>query len=283
MFMGCGCHCLDESIDSRFSVQPSFVSQSYSVNSFGSSIADPPGNYPSVPCSQCGRTAAAAVYEVTWIYNGEPGDAFDPRPCCQEYKRQVKYKVYADPGAKFPPLVSGCAWNSRENAHMEINLKNGGLTCYEAKWPSPGIGLGGRIPMVNMTFSTQGSILEQVPHLRLRKVRINFLWQYFGAYDPADPGSLFLSVGQAEYEQIYPDGRWAEETLDPPPSCLGPMTFRHRGAFSPSIDLGRGPMWSSSTPQGLFGLFRGAPCKQVLFSGFDLGLPEYITVVPVPA
>lgn len=283
MFMGCGCHCLDESVDSRFSAQPSFVSQSYSVNSFGSSIADPPGNYPSVPCSQCGRTVAAAVYEVTWIYAGEPGDAFDPRPCCAEYKKQTKFRIYTVPNPVFPPLVSGCVWVSRENAHMEINVQNAGLTCYEAKWPSPGLDVGTRVPIMGMEFSTRGTILNEVPQVRHRQVRVNFLWQYFSAYNPADPLSLFLSRSEAVYHQIYSDGRWAEETLDPPPSCLGPMTFRHRGNFSPELDVGMGPMWTTTSPTGINGIYRGAPCKQVLFSGFDLGLPEYITVVPVPA
>lgn len=274
MFVGCGCQCREESINSRFEGLSGSDNSSYSISSFGSSIANPPGRYPYGGCSKCLANVASQVYEVEWIYNGRPPDDDDSRPCCDVYKSQSKFRVYRNER----PDAIGCVWTSRENAHCELNVINAGRTCVEMNG-RPDLVIG-RFPRVSLNFvnTTDNPFGGPVPFKR--DVLIHFFYTYFGAYDPGDPFSLFITQSDAAYGLINNAGEFYGP-LDPIP-CLQPMVFKHRGIFSLRLGAGIGPGWSGGSPP-INGIWRGAPCSQVRFSGFDLGLPEFVTVVPVAA
>jgi len=275
MFVGCGCHCREENIQSSIIGVSGADNSSYSVSSFGSSIADPPGRYPYGGCNKCLASVASQVYEVEWIYNGQPADEDDTRPCCDVYRSQSKFFVYRNER----PDTIGCVWISRENAHLELNRIITGRECLEVN-NRPELPSVGRHPRVSLQFVDTGDNFPGGPVEFRRDVRIHFFYTYFSAYDPANPFSLFITQSDAVYKLIKPSG----EQYQPgePVPCLQPMTFKRQLIQSLQLGAGLGPGWSGGTPP-INGIWRGAPCKQVRFSGFDLGLPEFVSVVPVQA
>jgi hypothetical protein len=276
MFVGCGCNCKppveSTSIDS---VGFPFASQSYSESSYGSSIADPPGTYPTQGCQYCFQEVGPAAYEVDFNYNGtlSIGEPLENRPCCSVYRDQKKYTVFR----QISSIAGACLWESKEVAHWEQFRSDGSLRCVAMTGINDQTIFQGRWPRIAFTLQPNRPGLFFAPwHVTI----------YFAtnqrAINPADPLTYNINIGYCQYALLRPDGTPYNHIAGPPPFCLTTLTFKRVNMFSPNLLAGQGPGWSGTYLAG-FGRYRGAPCKQVLFSGFDPGLPEFVTLRPVPA
>jgi hypothetical protein len=272
MFMGCGCHCWPE--------QPSFASNfsffdSGQVFSGGSSMADPPGRYPTTFCAACVDNVAPAIVEVTWNYAGEESD--DPmmqRPCCSLYKSQSVFRCYAS-------AATTCNYHSLEQAgmqYLDFNSTTGGFVA-PVNWKCSSTLLresfGNSYSRVSMSFA-------RIPTNENLFTVAASVYFYTGYYDVVTQRVLPASVGGgvALYRLKNPDG-----TIKylPAIQCLFPHTLGLVYARSPNLSIrDPGPLWFG-TQVGFDGNVIGAPCKQVRFSGFDLGLPDTLQVRPIPA
>ena len=273
MFVGCGCHCNETQLESGEPVSLSYSSGS--IRSYGSSVANPPGQYEGGLCYGCVDTVGAQIYEMEWIYNGQPGGDDDPRPCCQIYKSQTKFFLYRQPFSESPPIeIQGCTWVSRENAYMEYRTANvNQWQCAEAK---PGnLYFTRRTPRVVMNIGRREAGFAPWSVNIVHGVLWPDIW------DPNNPPlnpSGFVSVYYQLRKADDPTGFWPE-----PVPCLQTQTLTRRDLPSPNIDAGFGPIWGALPMPYPTSPWRGSPCKQVLFSGFDLGLPDTITIRPVQA
>lgn len=270
MFMGCGCHCIDERSEPK-SV-PSFGSQSAS----SLVVSDVSGDFQGGPCLPCQETVASAVYEIEWVYQGVNGTDDDPRPCCSAYKQQTKFFLYRqeyDPN--IPIEIQGCTWYSRENAHIEYQYQTeGSWQCIEAA--AGALGRPTRMPRFIMNLGRAS--LGIAPW----EVRVLFLYVFPTIVQPGDIVNndyLGLNIGSVAYQLRTPSG-----DLQPKPlPCLQNQSLTRRDIRSQNLSQGFGPSWGTLLTGDPQAPWRGAPCRQVLLSGFDMGLPAQMTIRPVPA
>ena len=278
MFVGCGCHCKEpgssESIPSGSALQPP-QSLSFSINSFGSSIADPPGTYPTRGCTYCLDSVGPAIYEMEWDYQGAlSNDPLDPRPCCAIYRNQKKYSLIRSEPA---PGSGACLWRSREPAMFHRLLANGTNEC---------------LPMDGTVNDLWPLNFEPRVTFTLMPILPDFLYQpwhvvvyFYTNQQPIDPNNTFTynySLGLVWYRLLNPDGSYYTHFQGNPVTCLRQLVFERVDGNPGLPDEESGPVWSPTYLRGN-GYYGGAPCRQVLFSGFDMGLPKTLTLTPVPA
>jgi hypothetical protein len=271
MFVGCGCNCWDKEQSSTFRVSSGI--DSGSLQSFGSSIADPPGQYPGVICAACVDDVAPAAYEVVWNYNGELSNDPDmPRPCCQVYRGQSTFKLFAS-------RTASCSWASLEqqaSQYIPFNSQTGQTgnewLCSTTLWSDTGVSA----PRVSMSY------FQPVPteNKFYAAVIIHFSRGFWDTFLQQPARAPFWSGHTARYFAV--DSNGDPQLFDQGSIfCLVPRIYTLLKSTSPGT-LERGPIWTSTNVDGQ-GVPYGAPCKQVRFSGFDLGLPNTLVATPVPA
>jgi hypothetical protein len=290
MFVGCGCQCREESYVSNIASLPSISSASGSLQSFGSSFADPGGNYPVRGCAPCRDSVAPLAYEFDWDYNGELGDENDKRPCCSAYRSTKKIVVrrYSVKDAFGNDDPNYCWYASREHAYVakvdgRANPFNPTYECLSYSAENNAIifppGTGSWPWFAN--FQMSGNIADRP------KVYISFVTRYY-TFNPLVP--VITMYSEAEYFLVIPPGAGWIKFNDSGQAywaipCLTPLTFALQFIQNPTnIDQDLGPGWSAThfNPFNR-GVWGGAPCKQVRFSGFDMNLPRQVTLRPVPA
>ena len=262
MFLYCGCHCAPES-ESTFPPDSIFDASSIdgSLGSYSSgdpAQPDPPTSVSA--CKACEFGVAPAVYEFEWNYNGELGDAFQPRPCCETYRTQKKYKLYF---RGFSPEDNRqCSWSSNER----IALSNG-VACFA---DNPDVG-----PRVTLQTGRYNQVYTSV--------EIGYGYRYREQF-PVNDLQQTLAWSYATYVLVKEDGVTphlliGKPTPNDPIKCLQQLRFAGGWIIRPDLPA---RLWSG-TFRSRFGTWDGAPCRQNLFSGWDMGLPDYVTCTPVPA
>jgi len=255
MFLWCGCHCgPDEGSKGRSDYGESLSGIIESYSSGDPARPDPPDPpMPVTGCASCQYGAAPAAYDMTWSYTGTPGTQH--RPCCSVYAGQSTYRLYfrvAKPGD------SQCVWTANEHVGHAARLGQGG--CF---FPAQ---TGGRVTLaVPQRVGVAGGGAEYRMRLTIR-----YAWDY----NPLVPlGDLAQTVKPSDvtYDRIKDDGTFWKGYNDQSIPCLTTLTFKRTNTQ---------PIWNGTDI--LFGgQPYGAPCQQVLFSGFDLALPEFLTITPV--
>jgi hypothetical protein len=292
MFMGCGCSCLEDQSVSVASLASASAS-SGSLRSFASSDTDVPNRYEVGPCLPCRDEVASATYQFQWLYNGQLGDATDPRPCCSSYraintltlKRRVVLDLQGKPNPQFcwystdefcpllkvdgsanpfQPQYSCLSYNAANNAEI--------FPFGTGNWPS--------LARLEMQQTTAGFVFPAV------KV-------YYYSYYKLVFGTQIRRVPSfAEYKLVIPPGAdWLIDLGGGPAlewniPCLTSLQFDLvpiTATADPNKPLGPGWQGTHKNPLSIIGLWGGAPCKQVAFSGFDIALPASIILTPVPA
>jgi hypothetical protein len=290
MFVGCGCHCNPpESYSSDVPSIPSTSSASGSIQSFGSSIADPPGDYPVSGCAPCRDFVAPLAYEFDWDYNGELGDANDIRPCCAAYRsiKTITVRRYSVKDAFGKDNPNFCWYRSNEHAFLakvDGRASFGFFPTYECLsyteannaiiFP-PGTG---SWPWL-ANFRMSGDPADRPI------VYISFVSRYY-TVNPLWP--VITIISQANYKLTIPAGAtWLKFNDQGQPywdiPCLTPLPFALQFIQNPTvIDQDLGPGWDGAhfNPFNR-GVWGGAPCKQVRFSGFDMNLPRQVILRPV--
>ena len=256
MFLWCGCHCANES-ESTFPPGSAFDASSVDGSLLSYSSGDPARPDPPTPvatCTACAFNVAPAAYEMEWFYGGEPGDIFQPRPCCSIYTSQTKYKLYFrgfDPGSP-----GKCQWSSNER----VALSNS-VACFANVQDA-----GARVTY-QTDYANKLSILRIGYGFRYREtLPINhpqqtLLWSYVG----------YILMKDANTPHLLVDGN--------PIPCLQQLTLKGPWAIP---GFGGQRIWGG-TFRPPAGVWDGAPCRQNLFSGWDMGLPDSIVLRPVPA
>lgn len=291
MFVGCGCHCNPpESLGSNILSGASVSSLSGSIRSFGSSFADPGGTYPTAGCVPCRDSVAALAYEFDWDYNGELGDANDVRPCCSAYRSVKKiivrrYSVKDVFGREDPNY---CWYRSSERAYLasvdgRLNPFNPTYECLSYSAANNAI-----IFPPGAGYWPHFANFQMYPQPPDRPIAwISFVTRYYTLNERA---RILTITSEASYVLNIPAGAdWiafndqGQGFWNIP--CLTPLTYDLQFIQNPTvIDEDLGPGWAGShfNPYNR-GVWGGAPCKQVRFSGFDMNLPRQITLRPVPA
>ena len=279
MFVGCGCHCKEDSVSisnfpSRFSVSGRFLSVS-SISGSLPSDYEPPYERPVEDCVACRDAVAPIQYDVFWDYNGAPATGFyDNKECCGAYNavKTIRVKRIASPRPGFI-LEQNCVWVSDVPAlssRMDFtgsfipqrgcdtvfsgppfNVFNPRVTISIPGEPIPGI-LGINDPWVAIQYQHEIKLLNG----QLLPQPSAFYAFYF--YSPEN-GENWREVGVR---------------------CLQPMRFRLHSPFGPIVKR-----WANTFFESRWGggVWYGAPCKQSAFGGFDMGLPDFVTVTPVAA
>ena len=283
MFVGCGCHCNKFDTEQSRSFQ-SRSSLSGSLRSFGSSIADPGGTYPVYSCSACLSGVAPTAYQFAWDYNGEPGTPDDPRPCCPAYRSFKTIKVtrrsFKNENGNEDPNY--CWYQSAEPARMAI-LDYRPLLFFPT-WScvseDPEPSKINWLPLAELEINIAPS--ETVPR---PVVRIWFLTRFVFALPPEQNKPQIINGWHyAKYELVVPPGESWIENFQWQVPCLRPLDFRLVDIQNPqNFDQDLGPGWQGTGFSPLHRAWVGAPCRQLLFSGFDEALPRSITLVPVGA
>jgi hypothetical protein len=278
MFMGCGCHCVEpESVQSFGSSRQNVIGSSESV---GSSRADVPDMYETSGCDFCTDNVAATTYDVFWDYRGVKGpDRFYKfNECCAEYNSNKTMRVRRIAIPNPPQTILGkkeCRFVSdipAKFAYMDFRSN--------PFQPVKGCGT---------IMSANGVIVPRVM-MRIAPVDINgevisrpIVQIFYGTrtylFGSAPGGPARDTANHwVTYTYVPPNG---EDWTSVGTRCLRQMTFRF-GASATGPILPRDYVWENS------GLFRntgepyGAPCEISQFGFIDLGLPEFITVTPVP-
>ena len=277
MFVGCGCHCKEESVsvstfDSRFSVSGSFLG-STSISDSQASNYRPPYNNPVAGCNACRDLVAPTVYEVFWDYRGEPATGFYVnRECCGQYteNKTVRCKRI-DVGRPQFIFETNCVWVSDlPMLSSRMDFTNGFI-------PQRGC---------DVVTSDANNVVAPRFTIAIPSAKILGLT---GIDDPVvvvSYGQNIKLFGGAPYQQ--PSGFYALYYYVPPNGedwrisgvrCLQQMTFRLQHPTAPNIQK----RWENSFYSPEFNTWYGSPCKQSQFGGLDLGLPEFLTVTPVQA
>ena len=261
MFLWCGCHCADES-QSTFPPDSAFQASSVDGSLLSYSSNDPARPDPPTPvaaCTACEFGVAPAAYEFEWNYNGELGDIFQPRPCCETYRSQQKYKLYF---RGFSPQDNRrCAWSSNER----VALSNG-VSCFPNQ---PDV-----FSRVTMQTGFENSLLTQVV--------VHYGYRYNANVPILHPQQTVV-WSRAGYTLVKEDGVTPHlliglPTPNDPIKCLQQLRFAAPWIINPQTQR----VWSG-TFRPPAGVWDGAPCRQSLFTGWDMALPDYVTCTPVPA
>lgn len=261
MFLWCGCHCADES-QSTFPPDSAFQASSVDGSLLSYSSNDPARPDPPTPvaaCTACEFGVAPAAYEFEWNYNGELGDIFQPRPCCETYRSQQKYKLYF---RGFSPQDNRrCAWSSNER----VALSNG-VACFPNQ---PDV-----FSRVTMQTGFENSLLTQVV--------VHYGYRYNANVPILHPQQTVV-WSRAGYTLVKEDGVTPHlliglPTPNDPIKCLQQLRFAAPWIINPQSQR----VWSG-TFRPPAGVWDGAPCRQSLFTGWDMALPDYVTCTPVPA
>jgi hypothetical protein len=257
MFLWCGCHCAPGS-ESTFPPDSIFDASSIPGSLLSYSSADPARPDPPTTvtaCAACAFGVAPAAYEFEWSYNGELGDAFQPRPCCETYRTQTKYKLYFR-GFSLQDTRQ-CAWSSNERAAL-----SNGVTCYPNQ---PDV-----FPRVTLQTAYENTLLT--------RVAVHYGYRYREQFPILDPRQTIVwsTIGYilVKEDGITPVVLFGDEKIQ----CLQQLRFAAPWIINPQSQR----LWSG-TFRPPSGFWDGAPCRQNLFSGWDMGLPDYVTCTPVPA
>ena len=250
MFLWCGCHCgPDSASDPPSAIGSSIIGSIRSYSSGDPARPDPPDPpMPVLGCQSCQFGAAPAAYDMTWNYTGAVGNQH--RPCCNVYTSQPTYRLYFRASA---PGSTQCVWASSESIPYAAKQGLGG--CF---FPS----------------STGGRVVLAVPQtdlygvLRMR-IRISYAWDYNPNFPLGDVNQT-AKPSDVFYSRINDNGTFWKP-LDGAVPCLTTLTFKRENPQK---------IWNG-TQIGFFGAVNGAPCQQALFSGFDMGLPDLLTITPV--
>lgn len=278
MFMGCGCHCAEStSTDLIGSSRSSVMGSSESV---GSSRADDPDVYPVSGCDYCVDKTAPTTYDVFWDYQGVPGpDRFYKfKNCCADYNSNktmrirrvaipnpptdilgnVECKFISDIPARFAFL------DARVNPFQPI--KGCGTIQSLQGVPFPRVVM--RLPPIEPLGGVGNPILQ---------IYYGTAWRIFGTA----PGAITMQkpTHWVTYTYVPPNNEdWKTLGI----RCLQQMTFRF-GASATAPIRPQDYTWANSNLFPRTSEWYGAPCEQSQLGGMDLGLPEFITVTPVPA
>jgi hypothetical protein len=257
MFLWCGCHCANES-ESTFPPDSIFDASSIPGSLLSYSSEDPARPDPPTGvavCTACEFGVAPAAYEFEWNYNGELGDMFQPRPCCETYRSQKKYKLYF---RGFSPADNRqCAWSSNER----VALSNG-VACF---------------PNLPDVFS-RVTMQTRYNNGAITAVYIHYGYRYNSSLPILHPQQTIVwsSIG---YILVKEDGVTPLVLVgDVKIQCLQQLRFAAPWIINPQSQR----IWGG-TFRPPAGVWDGAPCRQSLFTGWDMGLPEYVTCTPVPA
>ena len=280
MFVGCGCQCNKLGSESAPSL-PTRSSLSGSVQSIGSSIANPGGPYPIVSCSACLAGVAPVAYQFAWNYDGESGIPSDPRPCCSAYRsfrtiKVIRRSVKKPDGSED---TAYCWYQSIEGARMSVKdfRQNLFIPTWSCVTEQPDLQVTSWPRLAELRINLEPSEDTAIP-----TVKIWFLNRFWFAV--GNQARTFWH--SANYTLVVPAG---ETWLKGPPlrwevPCLRPLDFQLVNIQNPqNLDQDLGPGWQGTGFSALFGTWIGAPCRQVAFSGFDLALPRTITLFPVGA
>jgi hypothetical protein len=276
MFMGCGCHCKEDSVsvstlDSRFSVSGSFLG-STSISDSQASGYRPPYDNPVAGCVACRDTVAPVFYDVNWNYNGEPmSGLYANRECCGQYNAVKTARCKRiDVGRPQFIFETNCVWVSDVPAlssRMDFTLSpfNPQRGCDVAT--SVGV-TAPRFTIAIPSAKILGLTGIEDPAVI---VRYEQNIKLFGGGQFIGPGAFY-----AVYYYVPPNGEdWRVVGV----RCLQQMTFRLGHPTAPNIEK----RWLNSFYSSQFRTWYGSPCKQSQFGGLDPGLPEFLTVTPVPA
>lgn len=200
-------------------------------------------------CTSCVAGVGPTVYQCTWSYGGTTqGGNF---PCCATYAGQSVFRLYRR--LSIPPFTGDCClWGSNETS-ARAGIVNGQSVCI----PTP----------------------AAPPYYSSRIVL------YMGNPATCVPsGGVFTSLKlRVYYEFRVNQFTWVEYVLpmaqrNPPFNCLGSFTLEvvklpHKLFGSPLVK-----MWGASNSRD-YGI---GPCWSNSFSGEDPGIPETVTLTPVP-
>jgi hypothetical protein len=279
MFMGCGCHCIkEESIPSFESSRRSVIGSSQSV---GSSRADVPDIYEASGCDFCTDKVAAVAYDIFWDYRGVKGAdrLYKFNECCQDYNTSKTMRVRRVAIPNPPQTVFGekeCRFISdlpAKFAYMDFRTN--------PFFPTKGCGTvtlssGVTVPRVVMRIApldSLGGIISRPI------VQIFYGTKIYGFGAPAGAPASDAANHWVTYTYVPPNG---EDWRLVGTRCLRAMTFRF-GASATAPILPRDYVWENSALFRNTGEPYGAPCEISRFGFIDTGLPEFITVTPVPA
>ena len=249
MFLWCGCHCGPNAASEPASFGESLAGSIRSYSSGDPARPDPPDPpMPVLGCASCQFGAAPAAYDMTWAYTGVVGNQH--RPCCSAYASQATYRLYFRNG---PPGSTDCAWVSRESVPYAARQGLGG--CF---YPDSS---GGRVILGVPARDGNGVF-------RMR-IRIGYAWDY-NPNLPLQDINQTAKPSEVFYSRINDNGTFWKP-IDGAVPCLQTLNFRRENPQK---------IWNG-TQIGFGGIPNGAPCQQALFSGFDLGLPDTLTITPV--
>jgi len=275
MFVGCGCHCKEESIsvstlDSRFSVSGSFLG-STSISDSQASGYRPPYENPVNNCKACRDLVAPTVYEVAWDYRGEPATGFYAnRECCGQYtaSKVVRCKRISVNRPEFV-FETNCVWVSDLPAlSSRMDFTNGFIPERGCDVVVSNGVIAPRFTIAIPSAKILGLTGIDDPVVAIRYE--HYIQLFGGGYLPQP------SVFYALYYYVPPNGEdWRAVGV----RCLQQMTFRLQHPTAPNTQK----RWENSFYSPEFRTWYGSPCKQSAFGGIDPGLPEFLTVTPVAA
>lgn len=278
MFMGCGCHCKEESVSvsdvpSRYSLSGRFLSVS-SISGSLPSDYEPPYERPVEDCIACRDAVAPIQYDVFWDYNGQPANGFfDNKECCGQYSsvKTIRVKRIAAPRPGFV-IENNCVWVSDLPALSSRMDFTNDLFNPQRGCDTPVV-LPQNITRPRVTIAIPGAQILGLTGFDDPAVIIRYSQEIrlFGGAPLPQP-EIFYAI---YYYSPINGENWRDVGV----RCLQPMRFK-------LTTPGNGPIvkrWANSFFYAPWNTWYGAPCRQSAFGGLDLGLPDYVTVTPVAA
>lgn len=252
MFLWCGCHCGPESASeprSDYGESASGVIESYSSDD--PAQPDPPNPpMPVTGCASCQYGVAPAAYDMSWSYLGLLGNQH--RPCCSVYRDQQVYRLF------FRGSIGACTWSCNENVAYAARQGLGGCSFPSQTNSRVVLAVPQRVPVAG------GNLANRM------RLTIRYAWDHNPAVSLTDILQT-AKPSSVSYDLIVNDGTFWDPNKGQV-SCLSTLTMKRALAQ---------PIWNGTTTGDAFQQPNGAPCQQSLFSGFDMGLPEFLTITPV--
>ncbi len=245
MLIGCGCQCEGDSNETPSQSEPASI-----VASGSGSV---PPQIESSGCPSCVAGVGPTVYQCTWAYSGTTQGG--NHPCCATYSGQSSFRLYRR--TNLPQIPTDCCiWGSNEPSARAAVVNGQSVCILSSAVP----------PFYNSRIALfMGSVIGCVPSggvITNLKLRVN-------------------------YEFRLNQFSWVEYVLPlaqrvPPFNCLGALTLevvKRQNLAWPFGGQQFLKIWSATT----FGGGNAGPCWSNPFTGEDPGIPDTVTLTPVPA
>lgn len=244
MLLGCGCQCTGDA--------NSVPSQSEPTSQIASGSGSVPPVIEGSGCPSCIGGVGPTAYQCTWAYAGTTqGGNF---PCCSTYSSQSVYKLYRRVNVQPSDC---CIWGSNEPS-TRAAIINGAAACL----PTPG-----SPPFFPSRVALyMGNLLtcQPSPYFVATNFRVRVYYEF-----------RQLQFSWVEY--VLPIGQRDQPTYN----CLGSFTLevvKRRNLAWPFGGQQFLKIWSATT----FGGGSAGPCWSNPFTGEDPGIPDTVTITPVP-